>query len=104
MVIGLTGWMLRDFLAALVWSAVIALASWPYYQRLARVIHQPWSAFVFALLVGVLLLAPLGYALVQISIDLQGLVAALIEAQKRGIALPHWLSHLPSLGPWLAEE
>ena len=61
--VGLGIWILSEFLAALAWAGVLAIALWPVYRRLLRVM-PPGSGHIAApllaiLAVGVIFIAPL---------------------------------------------
>src|SRR3954470_13964437 len=57
---------LRDFVHALGWSVILAIATWPLYRRFAeRLGRTPSStvpAALFALLIALLVLVPMGFA------------------------------------------
>src|SRR5437764_15157277 len=40
-IVGIALWILRDFLAALVWAGVLAVAFWPIYRRLQISVSRP---------------------------------------------------------------
>ena len=98
----LAAWILRSFLAALAWASVIALATWPLYQRLGqalrRVKQERWAAPMFTMAVGILVVAPTGYALVQLGFEVQHLSHTLAVAQKQGLPPPDWIARLPGIG------
>src|SRR5258707_13449960 len=57
-------WILRHFLPALAWAAVLAIATWPLYARLLRLLpgarHQAlWAPLLFTLPVGLVFVLPL---------------------------------------------
>src|SRR5258705_5633258 len=56
-------WILRDFLAALVWAAVLAIAFWPVYRRLRRPTSRPIDRIVAPGLattcIGIIFIAPI---------------------------------------------
>ena len=85
------------FLPALVWGVIIAVATDPLYRRAqarwpnAR--HALPAAFALGLLL--LLLIPLGLALVQAPREAQSLSAWIAEARSGGIPLPGWTAQLP---------
>src|SRR5260370_39827710 len=66
-------WLLRRFLPALAWAAVLAIASWPARQWLIdKGVRRSIAAFLLTLLVGALIVSPL-------------LVLAVRMARERGI-------------------
>jgi len=56
-------WILRDFLAALVWATVLAIAFWPIYRRLRQPVPKPIDRVVApaiaTTLIGIIFIAPI---------------------------------------------
>jgi len=104
----LGGWVLHSFLALLVWAVVLAISTWPVYQRLlaSDELHgkMTWVAFGLTLLIGVIILAPLGYGLSRLLQETQSLGQLLADAQNVGISPPAWLETLPIIGNWAKES
>ena len=100
----LGGWVLHSFLALLVWAVVLAVSTWPVYQRLlaSNELHgkMTWVAFGLTLLLGVIVLAPVGYGLSRLLQEAQALGKLLTDAQSMGIPPPAWLENLPIIGDW----
>ena len=100
----LGGWVLHSFLGLLVWAVVLAIATWPVYQRLltSDQLHGKitWVAWSLTLLIGTIILAPLGYGLSQLLQEAQALGQLLTDAQNVGIPPPDWLETLPIIGHW----
>ena len=100
-------WILHDFLPALAWAAVLAIALWPLYRRLLWVLPQQGQWALAPLLatttVAVVVIAPLvllGIALAHESHFVIGLIA---EARQHGIPAPAWIERLPWAGSTIAE-
>jgi predicted PurR-regulated permease PerM len=100
----LGGWVLHSFLALLIWAVVIAIITWPLYQRLLMgkqfQHHVTWTALGLTLAIGAIFLAPLGYGLSRLLQEMQSLGRFLSEAQQVGIPPPAWLETLPFAGQW----
>ncbi len=98
----LVGWILHSFLALLAWAVVLAISTWPVYQRLLasndRHGQMTWVAWGLTLLIGAIILAPLGYGLSRLLQEAQALGQVLTEAQNAGIPPPVWLEALPIIG------
>ncbi len=97
-------WVLKSFLPQLAWAVVIAISTWPIYQRLlvSKELHGKvtWGAVALTLLIGAIILAPVGYGLSQLLNEAESLGQFLTNAQKVGIAPPEWLARLPMIGEW----
>ena len=104
----LGGWVLHGFLGLLAWAVVLAISTWPVYQRLlaANVEHgkMTWGAWGLTLLIGAVILAPLSYGLIRLAQEAQALGQFLADAQKAGIPPPVWLETLPIIGHWAQEN
>jgi len=104
----LGGWVLHSFLALLVWAVVLAISTWPVYHRLLASKEQhgkmTWVALGLTLLIGTIILAPLGYGLSRLLQEAQSLGQLLTHAQNAGIPPPAWLETLPIIGHWAKEN
>ena len=92
-------WTFAEYLPAFGWAGVIAIATWPTYQRFRK---GAGTAALFAIGVGLVFLAPIvgaGYAL---SLEAEAALKWLEEVRRTGIALPANLDHLPLIGAALA--
>lgn len=100
----LGGWIMHGFLAALAWAVVIAIATWPLYQRFLQEFpasrRETWGCILFTSLIGVVLLVPLTYAVMQAGHEARILLKVLNEAQQGGLPPPEWLGRLPLAGEW----
>ncbi len=100
----LGSWVLHSFLALLVWAVVIAITTWPIYRRLldCNELHGKvtWGALLLTLLIGAVILVPLGYGLSRLLDEAQSLGQILNKAQQIGIPPPVWLETLPMIGHW----
>src|ERR1051325_10153435 len=92
-------WVLFDFLPALAWAVVLAIALWPGYSRLLRWLPPHSDRVLGPLLVttgiAVVIIAPLvllGVAIVHESHVVIGFVA---EARHYGLPVPFWVESLP---------
>lgn len=101
-------WVLHGFLALLAWAVVLAISTWPVYQRLlaSNELHgrMTWVALGLTLLIGAIILAPLGYGLTRLLQEAQSLGQLLTDAQNVGIPPPAWLESLPIIGHWAKDN
>jgi predicted PurR-regulated permease PerM len=98
----LGGWVLHSYIPLLAWAVVLAITTWPIYQRLltGKQLHGKvtWGAIGLTLLIGAIILAPLGYGLNRLINEAQSLGQFLTDAQNVGIPAPSWLDTLPMIG------
>lgn len=103
----LGAWVLHGFLPLLAWAVVLAITTWPVYQRLlsSRELRgkATWGAVGLTVLIGAIILAPLGYGLSRLLQEAQSLGQLLTDAQNSGIPPPVWLEALPIIGSWAKE-
>ena len=89
---------LHDFLPALVWAVIFAVAIWPWYAKLARRWPRGRGAALPALFVLMVLLGfviPLALVAVPLIRDAQAVAGWLAQVQRTGVGTPAWLVHLP---------
>ena len=97
---------MRPFLVAIAWAAILSYVSWPLHLRLlARLRGHRTGA---ALIMTVLLTVALGVPLLWLATVLRSEgVAAVREAAallQAGVQLPPAVARIPWLGPWLQER
>jgi len=96
--VALALWTAAGFLPALIWAAILATSLWPLYVKFAtRVSSSPssLSAFVFTLIVALILFTPMSLAIYQIAQQGDLLVGWLKKAGESGVEVPDWLARLP---------
>lgn len=100
----LGAWVLHSYLALLAWAVVLAITTWPLYLRLLNNSklhgHVTMAAVFLTLLIGALILAPLGYGLSRLLQESESLGSMITDAQKVGIPPPAWLETIPVIGQW----
>jgi predicted PurR-regulated permease PerM len=105
LVVLLAAWVARDFLVALTWAAVIAIAAWPIYIRFMTPIfggRSPALApLLFTFLTGLVLLVPVILTVHQIAQGSDVFARSLNQLQQSGIPVPAWLVRLPIAGGYL---
>ncbi|HEU4383736.1 MAG TPA: AI-2E family transporter YdiK [Anaeromyxobacteraceae bacterium] len=99
-----TAWVLRPFLLALLWAAMIAVSTWPILLSVQRRLggrRGPAVALMVALLL-VLVVGPLYLAISTIVENAGRLVEVARSASTLGLPdPPEWLGRLPLVGPRL---
>ena len=98
-VVVLAAWILWRFLPALAWAAVLAIASWPLRQWLARRgMGETAIAGVLTLVLAIVLVLPLIRLGVQAARDSGAIVQWVDDVRQHGLGTPGWLSHFPYIG------
>ena len=97
--LGLGLYTLWNFLSALVWAGIFAIALWPFYQRVQRRFppgkHDILLPMVFTLAVALVFIVPLGLIVMQLAHESHMIAEWLRNARQNGIAEPDLLRHLP---------
>ena len=95
-------WVVHDFLAALVWAAVFAIAFWPLYRRLDTLFPEKWRPIaapsVITAAIALLFVVPFTFIALAIAREVQVLLPLVSELRHNGIPPPAWLANVPLLG------
>jgi predicted PurR-regulated permease PerM len=106
LVVALSAWILQSFLLPLLVACVTAIASWPLYKqfvaRLPRRMPPSATSLIFTSVMTLFVLAPLMFAVGALLAEAHALLLQVAAADKKGIAVPHWVEVVPLVGPWLA--
>ena len=98
----LSAWIAFDFLPALGWAVILAIATWPLYVRFARLIPDQRSALIapltFTVLTGLLLFVPAALAIHGMARESADIVHWITQLRDTGIAVPDWVAQLPIAG------
>jgi predicted PurR-regulated permease PerM len=105
LIVLLAAWVARDFLVALTWAAVIAIAVWPIYIRFAMPVlggrSSALAPLLCTVLTGLVLMVPIVLAVHQITQGSDAFARSLNQLQQSGIPVPAWLARLPIAGEYL---
>src|ERR1700732_4052556 len=100
-------WILHDFLPALAWAVVLAIALWPLYCRVQRLFPGRVGRFAIPLLatsaVGLVFAAPLILLGVAIAHEMRLIFPKIVEARHHGIGMPDIINDIPIIGSSIAE-
>src|SRR6266542_3504989 len=97
-------WILHQFLAALVWATVLAIAFWPIYRRLRQPTHHRVLAPAAATtVIGIIFIAPLVLLAIAAARESHVVVQFVSEARHNGIPTPGWIDQLPVVGAAVGE-
>jgi predicted PurR-regulated permease PerM len=100
-------WIIHPFIAALAWALIFAIAAWPLYERLDRVLPEAGrrvlAPLAITLSIGLVFILPFALIARELVRDMGGVVANLESLRHHGIPAPDWLAQLPGLGGVLAQ-
>jgi predicted PurR-regulated permease PerM len=100
-------WILLDFLPALAWAAVLAIAMWPLYRWLLLLLPEhsdrALGPLLGTLLIGIVFIAPLVLLGIAVARESHFVVEFIAEARHQGIPVPGAVERLNVVGPTLAE-
>jgi predicted PurR-regulated permease PerM len=92
-------WVIRDFVPAVAWACVIAIALWPGYHCIEQ--HRLFRgrttliATVLTIAIGLLFVLPVGIGIAQAAAEAHDLLEWLHTVEENGIPMPDVLQHLP---------
>ena len=90
---------LWNFLSALVWAGIFAIALWPLYRRAQASCgigkHNLMLPALFTLAVALVFIVPVGLVGMQLGHEASGMAEWLRNAREHGVAEPEILHHLP---------
>jgi predicted PurR-regulated permease PerM len=99
-------WILFDFLPAFAWAGVLAIALWPLYRRLLRLLPERSERVLGPLLstigVAIVVIAPLVLLGIAVARESPLVIKFIAEARHYGIPPPHWIAEFPLAGPTIA--
>ncbi len=106
-VVAFAGWILHDFLPAFAWAGVLAIALWPAYRRLLRLLPRHGVGALGPMLatgvIAVVIIAPLVLLGVALARESHVVIGFIGEARQHGVAVPDWIEPLPVAGPTIAQ-
>src|SRR5450755_1552672 len=95
-------WTLREFLPALAWAGILAIAFWPSYQRATLRWppghHNILLPLAFTLAIALVFVLPIVLAGMQVSREARTVWAWIETARREGIPVPDTIAHLPFIG------
>ena len=103
-------WVLREFIPAVVWAGVIAIALWPLRSRMSHLGglcklpgRDTWIAVLLTLAVALLFVLPLIVTVTQAIVETHDLIDWYRQLQQHGLPTPEMLQHLPVVGPSVSD-
>ena len=99
-------WTFAEYLPALGWAGVIAIATWPSYQRARARAGEGRFAHalpaLFAVFIGLVFLAPIVEAGMFLGREAHAATVWLGETRKNGLPIPAGIENLKYIGPYIA--
>ena len=104
--VGLAFWVLAGFFGALAWAVVLTIATWPLYERFAKLFDEKrrrsLAPALFTLVVALVFIIPFGVAGVEAFREMRGVIHWIGEAEKTGVQVPSAIESLPMVGAQVA--
>ncbi len=101
---GLALWILWDFIPALLWATIFAVATWPLYRRFKPRGRAHQGKFLvpltFTLIVGLVFLVPVAVMAIELGRETLLVARTLPDIEKEGLPTPQWLADLPRFGAY----
>ena len=92
-------YVLEGFLRALVWAAILVIATWPLYLRAQRRFppgkHNILMPLVFTVCTGLIFLGPIATVVIQVGHEARTVAGWLSDTREHGAPLPDALAKLP---------
>jgi predicted PurR-regulated permease PerM len=101
--VALAVWMLATFLPALAWAVVLAIAMWPLFVAARERVGRNWAAVAMTALILVVIMAPLGLAIIEAGREYGTVVRWIAELRRHEIEAPDWIANLPLIGAPVAD-
>jgi predicted PurR-regulated permease PerM len=97
---------LKPFLLAIIWAAIIAIASWPLYLSIEKRCggRRPIASTLTTALVCLLLVGPMVLLIVFVMQDVVSVASYLVKVDANGAPAPVWLGDVPWFGSFLVER
>jgi predicted PurR-regulated permease PerM len=101
--VGVGVWILSEFVAALAWAVVLAIALWPFYRRLLGVLpagaERALGPGLATLAVAIAFITPLVLLGIALAHESHFIIQFFGQARHEGIPVPEWVGTLPYFGP-----
>ncbi|KTD61363.1 AI-2E family transporter [Legionella spiritensis] len=99
-IVALALFIVHRFIPSILWAAIITIATYPLYRRWKRLFwgNENWSALLFTILLGLLLLLPLSWLVSILVKELQFFINYLHTINRVGGQAPEIFHHIPGIG------
>jgi predicted PurR-regulated permease PerM len=100
-------WILHEFLAALAWAAVLAVALWPVYARLQRLMpqrgHWALGPLLATTVVALVIIVPIVLLGIAVARESHYVIKFIGDVRHHGVPAPEWIEQLPLVGAAVAQ-
>jgi predicted PurR-regulated permease PerM len=100
-------YVLSEFFAPLGWAIVLAIATWPLYQRCQLALpprrRRNLAPFLFTATITLVFILPLLAGAIEIGREMNGLLIWMRDADHGGVVVPDYLDKLPMVGNSIAD-
>jgi predicted PurR-regulated permease PerM len=102
-IIVLTIFVAHNFFLPLAWAAIIAIVSWPLYQKIEKWLgnRKILASSLLTLIISCAVALPLFWMIIILIRETHHLINFLISANHHGAKSPLWLQRLPGVGNYL---
>ena len=100
-------WMMRGALAAICWSCLIAVSTWPLHERMQKWVpngSRSVSAGLLTAAAVLLLLLPVVYLTYHGLREIPVLLRVWATSNDAGLPAPDWLGRVPLVGAWASTQ
>lgn len=96
-IIIMAGFITEEFFLPLTWAGIIAIATWPLYDRLCSYLNgqEVLSAVILTVLFTLVIAVPLLWVSIILGKEITLFSKFIITAHKQGVPSPPWLSNIP---------
>jgi predicted PurR-regulated permease PerM len=107
MLVGAGLYILANYLRALAWALILAVALWPFYERVRRqtspAVAKEVLPILFTALVGSAVIVPFATLAVDVVREFREIVDYGRSLEESGIPVPGFIARLPYGGQWVAD-
>ncbi len=100
-------YVLSEFFAPMGWAIILAIATWPMYQRFCLRLpvkaRRDVAPLIFTSGITLLFVVPLFIGVIEVGREVNGLVAWLRDADHGGVVVPNYLEKVPMIGTMIAD-
>jgi predicted PurR-regulated permease PerM len=95
-------WTLHEFLPALIWAAILGIATWPFYNRVRNRWpgdkHNVVLPALFTIGIAALFILPLAFVAVELARETRAVFEWIEKMRSTGVPAPPWIQTLPFVG------